>query len=49
MPRTNRNNTTTERRRLIEDTAIRLFCERGFCAVGLREIAQEAGHSVGNI
>ena len=49
MPRTNRNNTTTERQRLIEDTAIRLFFERGFCAVGLREIAQEAGISVGNI
>jgi AcrR family transcriptional regulator len=37
------------RRRLLEDTAIRLFCERGYCAVGLREIAEEAGVSLGNI
>lgn len=37
------------RRRLVEDTAIRLFCERGYCAVGLREIAEEAGVSLGNI
>ena len=49
MPRTKRKDSAAGRRRLIEDTAVRLFCERGFCAVGLREIAQEAGISVGNI
>jgi len=40
---------TPARRRLLEDTAIRLFCERGYCAVGLRDIAEEAGVSIGNI
>ncbi len=45
MPRT----LPRARRRLLEDTAIRLFCERGYCAVGLREIAEEAGVSLGNI
>ena len=45
MPRT----APPARRRLLEDTAIRLFCERGYCAVGLREIAEEAGVSLGNI
>ena len=46
---TNRLEKTAERRRLLEDAAIRLFCERGFCAVGLRDIAEEAGVSLGNI
>jgi AcrR family transcriptional regulator len=49
MGRSTRNDSTAGRRVLIEDTAIRLFSERGYCAVGLREIAQEAGISVGNI
>lgn len=49
MPRPHQTESLAARRRLLEDTAIRLFCERGYCAVGLRDIAEEAGVSVGNI
>lgn len=38
-----------ERMRLVEDAAITLFKTRGFHGVGLRQIAQEAGVSLGNI
>ena len=44
-----RNLKVAERRLALEDAAIRLFCERGYCAVGLRDIADEAGVSLGNI
>jgi AcrR family transcriptional regulator len=37
------------RRRTIEDAARRLFCRQGFNGVGLRDIAREAGVSLGNI
>lgn len=38
-----------QRMRLVEDAAIVLFKARGFHGVGLRQIAQEAGVSLGNI
>lgn len=48
MP-TDRSHAAAARRRQLEDAAIRLFCQRGYCAVGLRDIAAEAGVSLGNI
>lgn len=38
-----------QRMRLVEDAAIVLFKDRGFHGVGLRQIAEEAGVSLGNI
>jgi AcrR family transcriptional regulator len=37
------------RRRTIEDAALRLFARQGFHGVGLRDLAREAGVSLGNI
>jgi AcrR family transcriptional regulator len=37
------------RRRHIEDAALRLFSKNGFNGVGLRDLAREAGVSLGNI
>lgn len=37
------------RKRLVEDAALVLFRQRGFHGVGLREIADAAGVSIGNI
>ena len=48
MP-TDRSHAAAARRQKLEDAAIRLFCQRGYCAVGLRDIAAEAGVSLGNI
>jgi AcrR family transcriptional regulator len=41
--------TTAARRRAIEDAALRLFKRRGFNGVGLRDLAKEAGVSLGNV
>jgi AcrR family transcriptional regulator len=38
-----------QRTRIIEDAALRLFARQGFHGVGLRELASEAGVSLGNI
>lgn len=38
-----------ERQQLILDTAQKLFSEKGYAATGLREIAEKAGISIGNI
>jgi AcrR family transcriptional regulator len=38
-----------ERARRIEDAALKLFTRRGFHGVGIRDIAEEAGVSLGNI
>ena len=38
-----------ERKQLVEDAALVLFRQRGFHSVGLREIADQAGVSIGNI
>jgi AcrR family transcriptional regulator len=38
-----------DRKKLIVDTAKRLFSEKGYSATGLREIADKAGVSIGNI
>ena len=39
----------SERRRAIEDAALKLFSSRGFHGVGLRDLATEAEVSLGNI
>ncbi|CAN5863274.1 hypothetical protein BH11MYX2_BH11MYX2_03910 [soil metagenome] len=44
-----RAQTTADRRRLLEDTALRLFREKGFNGVGLRDLAKAAGVSLGNV
>jgi AcrR family transcriptional regulator len=44
-----RTDTTRERRQTLEDAALALFLERGFHAVGLRDLAAVAGVSLGNI
>jgi AcrR family transcriptional regulator len=44
-----REHKLTERRRKLEDAALQLFLRRGFNAVGLRDLAAEAGVSLGNV
>jgi AcrR family transcriptional regulator len=44
-----KKSTQAERARRIEDGALALFTRRGFHGVGLRDIADEAGVSLGNI
>lgn len=46
---TRRQQGTLERRRKLEDAALQLFLRRGFNAVGLRDLAAEAGVSLGNV
>ncbi len=46
---TQRRQSAVDRRRKLEDAALQLFLERGFNAVGLRDLAAEAGVSLGNV
>jgi AcrR family transcriptional regulator len=49
MKTTDRQKKTAEKRRMLEDAALQLFLRRGFNAVGLRDLAAEAGVSLGNV
>src|SRR5258705_237070 len=44
-----RKQTSDETRTKLEHAALRLFLQRGFNAVGLRDLAAEAGVSLGNV
>jgi TetR/AcrR family transcriptional repressor of uid operon len=46
---TNRAETTRARRKLLIETAITLFVERGLARTSMRDIANKAGVSVGNL
>jgi AcrR family transcriptional regulator len=45
----NRQEKSAEKRRILEDAALRLFLRSGFNGVGLRDLAAEAGVSLGNV
>ncbi|WP_187430922.1 HTH-type transcriptional regulator BetI [Roseobacter fucihabitans] len=47
--RTNREETTRARRTLLVETAITCFVEQGIARTGMRDIASQAGVSVGNL
>tara|TARA_R110002049_G_scaffold10127_2_gene50230 strand:+ start:22049 stop:22654 length:606 start_codon:yes stop_codon:yes gene_type:complete len=47
--RTNRDETTRARRALLVETAITCFVEKGLARTGMRDIAKQAGVSVGNL
>ena len=46
---TSRQKQAIEMKEKIQETAMRLFNDKGFTAVSMENIAQEAGCSVGNI
>src|SRR5689334_14799446 len=46
---TRRQKLSDEKKRKLEDTALALFLQRGFNAVGLRDLATEAEVSLGNV
>ena len=49
MQGTRRQRLSDEKKRKLEDTALALFLQRGFNAVGLRDLAAEADVSLGNV
>ena len=49
QPATRRQKLSDDKKRKLEDTALTLFLQRGFNAVGLRDLATEADVSLGNV